>query len=168
MICYVCSEDKKITEFESGRKQCKKCKNINSYKKKKENGYYELIKNRQKIRRQDIKYRCLIILKDSKSYDSTNFLENDLTVEFIEKIIDNGCSYCGTNKMKIGLDRIDNNIGHLMSNVVSACTRCNFIRGTMPYKAWIVLVPSIKYAYDNNLFGNWIPGCHKNKSGMIK
>lgn len=53
------------------------------------------------------------------------------------------------------LDRIDNDKAHTKENVVPACIRCNMIRGSMPYEAWINIAPSIKNTYELGLFGNW-------------
>jgi hypothetical protein len=54
------------------------------------------------------------------------------------------------------VDRIDNNKGHLLTNVVPACLRCNLARGDMPYEAWLCLVPGLKEAREKGLFGAWI------------
>jgi endonuclease I len=53
------------------------------------------------------------------------------------------------------LDRIDNIIGHIKSNVVVACLRCNSIRSNMPYEAWLSVVPAIKTTKQNGLFKGW-------------
>lgn len=53
------------------------------------------------------------------------------------------------------VDRIDNNLAHTKSNVKPACVRCNHIRGSMPYQAWIYLVPIVRQAYELGLFGDW-------------
>ncbi len=53
------------------------------------------------------------------------------------------------------LDRIDNGFGHTKSNVVPACYRCNLIRGSMPYNAWLNIVDAIRQTYELGLFGDW-------------
>lgn len=53
----------------------------------------------------------------------------DLTLDFLDlKILNNPCVYCGDTQDNIGCDRIDNSIGHLMSNVVPCCRLCNVTR----------------------------------------
>lgn len=64
-------------------------------------------------------YRC----KDRK-----RGLEMTITREYLEKIIRTGkCVYCG-DTCNIGLDRIDNNRGHEIGNVVPCCYDCNVAR----------------------------------------
>ena len=41
------------------------------------------------------------------------------------------CHYCGSNISTIGLDRINNDKGYELSNVVSCCDRCNRMKLTM-------------------------------------
>ncbi len=41
------------------------------------------------------------------------------------------CHYCGSDISTIGLDRIDNNKGYELSNVVPCCDRCNRMKLTM-------------------------------------
>lgn len=95
------------------------------------------------------------ILKDSKGSDRKHNRENDLTKEFIASVVKNGCSYCGETELRMTVDRIDNSLGHLQSNVVAACVRCNLARGDMPYQAWLCLIPGIKEAREKGLFGIW-------------
>ena|SRR5208283_6064290 len=86
-----------------------------------------------------------------------------LTIEHVTKLIASGCSYCGTTRKEIaiGLDRKDNKLGHTDENVVASCVRCNLVRGTMPYEAWLVIAPAMKKAQELGLFGTWIPGAKK-------
>ena len=46
---------------------------------------------------------------------------------FIDNIRGKECTYCGTDK-KIGADRVFNNIGHTIENIVPCCYRCNVVR----------------------------------------
>lgn len=64
-----------------------------------------------------------------KMSDRKKHMENDLTVAWIRaKLKDAKCVYCGRT-LSLGFDRIDNSIGHTMSNVVVACAKCNKFRG---------------------------------------
>jgi hypothetical protein len=110
---------------------------------------------RKRARRQNPIKRSRFILEDSRKSDKKKGRENNLTKEFIEELISNGCSYCGENKIMICLDRIDNSMGHIKDNVVAACVRCNYIRNSMPYEAWLHIVPLIKDAHIKGLFNNW-------------
>lgn len=54
----------------------------------------------------------------------------DISSEWYEKNIHGkSCYYCGSVD-NIGCDRLDNNKGHTMNNVVPCCWKCNNIRGT--------------------------------------
>lgn len=61
-----------------------------------------------------------------RSFDKKRGLENDLTVEYIEDAFKQPCSYCGAPAT--GLDRLDNTVGHTMSNCVPSCYDCNIIK----------------------------------------
>ena len=55
----------------------------------------------------------------------------ELTEEDYNIIINSQCYLCGRNlceKYKNGIDRIDNNLGYIMSNVKSCCGSCNHIK----------------------------------------
>lgn len=95
------------------------------------------------------------IYEDSRKSDRKRSLENNLTRHFIATLIANPCAYCDDTDTWMTLDRINNDIGHTMSNVVPACLRCNYTRGTMPYEAWLIIAPAMKAARLAGLFGDW-------------
>jgi hypothetical protein len=95
------------------------------------------------------------IVEDSRRTDRKKGLQNNLDEDWVNQIISLGCCYCGETSLRISLDRIDNNIGHVKTNVVPACIRCNYTRKNMPYAAWILLVPAMKAAREKGLFGEW-------------
>lgn len=99
------------------------------------------------------------ILQDSRSCDKKKGHENDLTKEYIEAEIAKGCTYCGEERIRITLDRIDNSLGHLENNVLPACIRCNYVRGNMPYEAWLVVASGMERARKQGLFGSWEGRC---------
>jgi len=142
------------------RNQCRKCRTKitgTSFIKRRQNN--QITKDKDNLRkrkeRQDPNKRARFILEDSRKGDKKKNRQNDLDLDFIKKVIEKGCSYCGENEIKICLDRIDNSKGHLKDNVIAACVRCNNIKNSMPYEAWLHIVPSIKSAYENGLFDNW-------------
>jgi hypothetical protein len=49
---------------------------------------------------------------------------------FMENILLKNCTYCGYDK-NIGADRIDNNLGHNIDNIVPCCINCNTIRNNI-------------------------------------
>lgn len=90
-------------------------------------------------------------------------LEYKLTDEQFKEITQRNCFYCGAkpgniNKPKHcngeyiynGIDRVDNNKGYTIDNVVACCRFCNYRKGALPFpefKAWIekVYVKLVKY-----------------------
>lgn len=115
----------------------------------------ELSNRRRRERRARGENLQQIIWNDSRESDKKKGRENDLTKEFIAEQIAKGCSYCGETELRMTLDRIDNGIGHLQANVVPACIRCNYVRGNMPHKAWVVVARAMKRARKQELFGDW-------------
>lgn len=74
--------------------------------------------------------KILIFLKASPYTNyvrkaSVRNLEFDITLQEFESMKNKGCAYCGlTERIHIGLDRVDNNIGYTKDNVVPCCTSC--------------------------------------------
>lgn len=99
------------------------------------------------------------VLEDSRKSDRKRGLANDLAREWVEPLLSQPCSYCGETTLRMTLDRIDNALGHLRSNVVPACIRCNYARRAMPHKAWLCLVPGLRAAREQGLFGDWTGRC---------
>jgi hypothetical protein len=104
------------------------------------------------------KHQAKNFLKESKKRDEVRGLENDLTLSFVEEGMNSPCSCCEATDMRMTLDRVDNSLGHLQSNVVPSCRRCNYLRRDMPYSAWIKFFPVLKEIHKENLFGDWTPG----------
>ena len=89
---------------------------------------YERSSKRQKIDRESdpAKYK----LSTYKSFDKKRGINSDIDYEFVLNAIDSPCFYCGLkDKQNVGLDRIENSIGHMKSNVVPCCSLCNMTRG---------------------------------------
>jgi 5-methylcytosine-specific restriction endonuclease McrA len=124
----------------------------------------ERIRTSQRMRnrqaREDAVHSRLIrarnIFYDMRAVDKRKGLNNDLTVDFIETILQNACSYCGEQEAQLTLDRIDNMCGHTQANVVIACQRCNTTRTNMPYSAWLLVAPGMRAAREAGLFDLWV------------
>ena len=96
------------------------------------------------------------IMVDSRRSDKRHGRANDLDLEFVQQMIVCPCAYCGESTLRMTLDRKDNDLGHLKSNVVTACIRCNYARGNMPYAAWLCLADGMRSARESGAFGDWI------------
>jgi hypothetical protein len=146
-ICMDCDADRKKL-FPRGSAQANKKKN-------KKSG------DKQKKDRRDPRKRAKVIVADCKAADRKKNRTSDLTVDFVKSLIVNGCAYCGDSEIQIGLDRIDNSLGHLQSNVNPSCRRCNWIRRDMPYEAWLRFVPVMRQVAKEGLLGDWHAGPNK-------
>lgn len=87
------------------------------------------------------RYRASRILCTYKRNDKKYNRENNLTSSWIvERIFSQPCYYCGeTDWKKIGCDRIDNSIGHIMTNVIPCCGKCNNERKTKGFDEFCTL-----------------------------
>ncbi len=172
--CTRCGEVKDTAEFSVRRygektyvgPTCRPCDSIRvkeyrkdgTYKtrrcpdKQREHNLRSAVKVKQK--RRDGEDRARFIIADAKHGDRKFGRECDLDRDFVNAEIAKGCSYCGSHT-RMTMDRIDNAVGHLKTNVVPACYRCNMIRRDMPHEAWMAIVPAIKAASDSGLFGDW-------------
>lgn len=170
MICSKCLIDQPEDDFPRRtidgqrvlRKTCKSCYYGNEYKREKLQGKRGTMKQnkqqseRNKTQRANNIRRGYFLLNDCRNSDRKHKRHHDLDREFVDKMLKVGqCSYCEETELKLTLDRIDNELGHVKDNVRLACIRCNDIRSDMPFEAWIILVPSIKQAREQGLFKGW-------------
>jgi len=165
-LCIKCGNHKPLDQLESFEKngktyyrsRCTECGGKRYKRYRRANIAEVRRRERESIRRQRAAGENLVrwIYADSRKSDRKKGRLNDLTRDFIEAVLAKGkCTYCHNRKLRLTLDRIDNSLGHLQSNVVVACIRCNYVRGAVPYKAWLELVPGIRRAVKKGLFGDW-------------
>lgn len=84
------------------------------------------------------------MLNQYKLKDNKKGFNYNLDIDFLLEAMKKSCVYCG-NQKKIGLDRIDNDKGHIKENCVSCCYRCNITRGDQfSYEEMIRLGKTIK------------------------
>jgi len=70
------------------------------------------------------KYYKYWMLDKQKNFDLPDYSVWDL----VKRLKNGRCHYCG-DTMDLGLDRIDNNKGHVLENTVISCEICNMTRG---------------------------------------
>lgn len=163
-VCRKCGDPKDLEQFrkvhgkEVRRNVCRKCETLNCSANPARRS--ELAKARR------ISNPVQTVWVDSRRSDRKKGLENDLTKDFIRAALAQPCRYCGETHLRMTLDRIDNDKGHLMSNVVPACLRCNYTRGNMPYEAWLCLLPGLREAREKGLFGSWVGRMYGDMDGM--
>ena len=169
--CIKCFVDKPIDDFYRKRKGeetretiCKSCVLVKT--KERHNrlygsdseyrrSYLDAVNERTRLARQSPQSRAGFVIQDSRKSDRKQGREFDLDKDFVSSLISKPCHYCGDTSCLMTLDRIDNNIGHVRTNVVQACSRCNDTRGRMPYDAWLVVSEGMKKALELGLFGTW-------------
>jgi hypothetical protein len=122
---------------------------------------YNPEKNSRKIARYRAKNLPQAILHDSRQGDRRRGLENNLDLDFVREILSKNCSYCGESEIRRTMDRMDNKVGHLKTNIVPSCVRCNYARRDMPYLAWLELSSALRSAREKGLFGDWIGSWRK-------
>ena len=69
-------------------------------------------------------------------------IQFELTEQEFNDIRNKNCTYCG-NIGPNGIDRVDNNLGYLLTNCVPCCTVCNKAKDVMSveqFKNWITKV----------------------------
>lgn len=150
---------------------CRECdvlyrKRFPKYSIEAKRGHNQRRRDKQSAERKQAEFAAKYVLADCKEADRKKKRDNDLTLEFIRDLISHGCKYCGTVELRISLDRINNSLGHLQSNVNACCRRCNWLRRDMPYEAWLRLVPTIKQIAVEGLFGDWHAG--PNRHAQVK
>ena len=85
------------------------------------------------IRIEKTEYNSSFISKKIDGYiqqDAKKNLKNDLTVDKVQKLVDNNeniCRYCrrNLNQTNFTLDRVDSSLCHSINNVVLCCLSCN-------------------------------------------
>lgn len=154
-ICKKCNSEKPIRSFELinpgifRRRSCFTCRARSKY----ERNPGAVLRQRAGTRARN---PATYLIQDSKKSDRKKNREgNDLDIPFVQDLILKPCLYCGAQKLRMTLDRIDNAKSHSKSNVNPCCIRCNLLRGDMPYQAWVALVPKIREIHEAGLFGDW-------------
>jgi hypothetical protein len=181
-ICKKCgkalTEDGKNfpTRWSNGNKYyrflCRICFNKHNKRWKPRHGMTEGVYERRKqtLSTQRYKGEARHVTNDCKSWDKRHGFACDLDRNYVAALISTGCRYCGVTQreLRIGLDRLDNMRGHLKSNVIPCCTRCNIVRGNMPYKAWLLIADTMRKVRELGLFADWVPGNKsKDYSGVV-
>ena len=74
-------------------------------------------------------------------------LDMDEFMEFWQK----PCTYCGSDIATVGIDRVDNNLGHIEGNMVSCCNLCNRMKLHLTVEEWLDHLDKIlTYTSSNN------------------
>ena len=113
---------------------------------------YEKVYKRSSKRKQWLKkYRKTYQRKNTISHKYYGYkysaikrnIKFSLTKETFKTFWQKPCSYCGNKIETIGLDRVDNNRGYTINNIIPCCKYCNFMRGNLPQEQFIKRVMKI-------------------------
>lgn len=77
--------------------------------------------------KQEVRNKASKMLSQYKLSDRRKGLEYDVDIDYLISVFSKKCIYCDSSE-RIGLDRKDNNIGHMKYNCVPCCYRCNTTR----------------------------------------
>jgi len=159
--CSICNQEKPLTQFYRNIQKGKtywsrRCKTCRPDRQRRSPIARQKQREKERAARKDPTKRANFILSACKNFDKRHGFVCDLELEFIKQTIATGCSYCSDIAGQMTLDRIDNAKGHLKTNVVSCCFRCNYIRRNMPHTAWLLVSAAVKQAHLQGLFQGWM------------
>lgn len=80
-----------------------------------------------------------IVIRDKFSQYRRNAkrksLKFSISVDDFKELVSGSCFYCGDFYLHgVGLDRLSNEQGYELDNVVPCCSRCNYIKGRLSFK----------------------------------
>lgn len=165
-VCRICSRSRPLTAYllcpgGARRRVCSTCRHA-----RERQANPERVLRSQREKRQRL--RASALLSDCRSSDKKKgLIGNDLDRDFVAGLISLPCSYCESTALQMTLDRIDNSLAHVRGNVVPCCLRCNYIRGSMPYEAWLEFTPTLKSVVAKGLFGDWRSRPLNLKEGLL-
>ena len=100
-------------------------------------GYNALCRGCRKIETQTVRHKYIALRSSAKARD----IDWELNFEDTSGLLLQDCYYCGKpsqEEVKIhGLDRVDNDRGYFMDNVVTCCEECNTAKHTQTYEDFI-------------------------------
>lgn len=90
-----------------------------------------------------------------KKRDKANSHPDTLTYQECKLLVQQACHYCGYIG-QIGIDRIDNGIGHTFQNSRPCCSECNMILGALPVEIKDCLAAGLREARNQGLLDSYI------------
>ena len=141
-ICTKCKIEKTYDNFHKSkhslggvRSICKECRkfekieyNQRDYVIEKKRDYYQ--KHKEEIRERLTTYYWSLTSQyhEYKKRAKKKKMDFEISKEDSKLFYNTNCYYCGDDFKGMGIDRIDNNKGYVLNNVVPCCSRCNFMK----------------------------------------
>lgn len=150
-VCTTCNIEKDIAMFhkiKAGkfgvRSVCIECRKVEGQQYRNKPHVKQLNKdyysnNKEEIRARLNIYRMTLVGQYHeylKSARKRNY-EFSLTKEDCEKFYNTQCYYCNNQINGLGIDRIDNDKGYILNNVVPCCYRCNIMKNNYTKDSFI-------------------------------
>ncbi len=146
--CKTCNLEKKLQMFnkdkrikDGRRNNCKECSCIKRRKLYNNNLEENRKKGREKKREQRknntkmIRTDCYYNYKNNAKKRGYTF---ELTKEQVIKLTENlKCFFCNQEYKRLGIDRIRNDEGYKLGNVVSCCKMCNRMKSNFDFNSFI-------------------------------
>lgn len=160
-LCRGCSIEKPITEFHlhkgKPRSRCKECRRLEriDYSLRPEvvqrsKDYYQEHKVEFRDRMRDYYHSLVGQYHQYKKRAVKSNFEFTITKEDCKAFYRTDCYYCGGLIKDLGIDRIDNSIGYVLSNCVPCCSVCNFMKGTLAKDEFIYQIQRILKIHNIN------------------
>jgi len=67
----------------------------------------------------------------------------NIPIEEFKKYWGKPCSYCGSEILTIGLDRVDSSVGYVEGNIVPCCELCNWMKRELPLTIFLEHIEKI-------------------------
>lgn len=121
--CSVCNITMKVSEFH--------------FRNKKRNLHHSSCKKCRNSLEKATKIKPVRKFKEYIYEASRRSIKFDLTFDEFKSFDKKQCEYCGDSLKFIGLDRINNDLGYSLDNVVPSCFRCNHIKSIYSKKDFL-------------------------------
>ena len=140
-ICNKCNETKSLESFYKEKRCndgysriCKPCKDIQNKIWLSSNKERRRIstKKADKVYSQTLMGKFVLYKKNAKKGN----IEFNLTKDEFKIFWNKPCFYCNKNITTIGIDRVDSKLGYNMTNCVSCCTICNYMKLDHSEEEW--------------------------------
>jgi hypothetical protein len=148
--CTGCHQDRPIDEFGTIKKQngrciqkarCKSClvKATLYWRGNYRDKYRETRKKYNERNKERIK------AKSYRQHATYRGIVCDLTDDFMISLFRMPCEYCGIKESLSGIDRVDNENGYVMGNVVPCCTTCNLRKKKMTKQEFLDWIKRVAF-----------------------
>lgn len=97
-------------------------------------------------------------IKAYRAFDKKRGLSNSISLDAARGlIVGSECFYCGSSDQeRLGLDRINNELGHSADNVKVCCEVCNNILTDLLFDVKLLLSAGLREARNRGLLSNYI------------